>query len=297
MAGGDVVAHVNLDRVQVAVDGIAAVQVVEDDCFAELSPIAARSHHHPPIRDGENGFAHPTVQIHGSVNAVLPRRIESPAFTRLRIAAAHRRHSTERAHRVRREIRRWRRRLGVRNDRHRDAENDRQGSEGTLHGSFISADSSYLGRCSSPEGESPYPALQECPAGFPRQAAALISHQLNRRSDPAVQGDSLKKLFLAGLVAVLGFAPAFALAQAQAEEKMLVGQVQSVDETGTQITLTDGTKLLTPPGSILRPGVLEEGMVVVAVYREENGDKIWTKLSLRQGEPAPSTPGESPKRF
>ena len=43
----------------------------------------------------------------------------------------------------------------------------------------------------------------------------------------------MKKLMLAGLVAVLGFAPAFALAQAQAEEKMLVGQVQSVDETGT----------------------------------------------------------------
>jgi hypothetical protein len=125
----------------------------------------------------------------------------------------------------------------------------------------------------------------------------IDSHQLNRRSDPAVQGDSLKKLCLAGLVAVLGFAPAFALAQAQAEEKMLLGQVQSVDETGTEITLTDGTKLLTPPGSTLRPGVLEEGMVVVAVYREENGDKILTKLSLRQGKPAPSTPGESPKRF
>ena len=36
----------------------------------------------------------------------------------------------------------------------------------------------------------------------------------------------MKKLMLAGLVAVLGFAPAFALGQAQ--EKMLVGQVQSV---------------------------------------------------------------------
>ncbi len=107
----------------------------------------------------------------------------------------------------------------------------------------------------------------------------------------------MKKQILAGLVAVLGFAPAFALAQAQAEEKMLIGQVQSVDETGTAITLTDGTKLLTPPGSMLRPGALEEGMVVVAVYREENGDKILTKLSLRQGEQTPSTPGESPKRF
>jgi hypothetical protein len=135
------------------------------------------------------------------------------------------------------------------------------------------------------------------PPWIPTSGCGIDSHQLNRRSDPAVQGDSLKKLFLAGLVAVLGFAPAFALAQAQAEEKMLVGQVRSVDETGTEITLTDGTKLLTPPGSILRPGVLEEGMVVVAVYREENGDKILTKLSLRQGEPAPSTPAESPKRF
>jgi len=107
----------------------------------------------------------------------------------------------------------------------------------------------------------------------------------------------LKKLMLAGLVAVLGFAPAFALAQAQAQEKMLVGQVQSVDETGTEITLTDGTKLLTPPGAIIRPGALEEGTTVVAMYREENGDKILTKLSLRQSEPAPSTPSESPKRF
>jgi len=69
----------------------------------------------------------------------------------------------------------------------------------------------------------------------------------------------VKKLMLAGLVAVLGFAPAFALAQAQAEEKMLVGQVQSVDETGTEITLTDGTKLLTPPGSMLRPGAPRRG--------------------------------------
>src|SRR2546426_10188874 len=43
----------------------------------------------------------------------------------------------------------------------------------------------------------------------------MDSHQLiYRRSDPAAQGDSLKKLMLAGLVGVLGFAPAFALAQA-----------------------------------------------------------------------------------
>jgi len=105
----------------------------------------------------------------------------------------------------------------------------------------------------------------------------------------------LKKLMLAGLLAVLGFAPAIALAQAQADEKMVVGQVQSVDETGTKVTLTDGTKLLTPLGSVVRPGVLQEGTMVVAGYREENGDKVLTKL-LKRAEPAPPAPSESPKR-
>jgi hypothetical protein len=32
------------------------------------------------------------------------------------------------------------------------------------------------------------------------------------------------------------------------------------------------------------------------MYLEENGDKIVTKLSLKQSERAPSTPSESPKR-
>src|SRR5262245_59727189 len=100
---------------------------------------------------------------------------------------------------------------------------------------------------------------------------------------------------LAGLVAVLGFVPAAALAQAQAEEKMLVGQVQNVDETGTKITLADGTKLLTPPGSVVRPGTLQAGTMVVAGYREENGDKILTKL-LKPAEPVPPTPSKPTKR-
>jgi len=125
--------------------------------------------------------------------------------------------------------------------------------------------------------------------------ARIVTNLLTyRRSDPAAQGDSLNKLMLAGLVAVLGFAPAFALAQAQ--EKTLVGQVQSVDETGTKITLTDGTKLLTPLGSVIRPRALQGGTMLVAMYLEENGDKIVTKLSLWQSAPAPSTPSESPKR-
>jgi len=34
------------------------------------------------------------------------------------------------------------------------------------------------------------------------------------------------------------------------------------------------TKLVTPPGPALRPGVVTEDMTVVASYREENGAKI-----------------------
>ena len=55
----------------------------------------------------------------------------------------------------------------------------------------------------------------------------------------------MKKLLLAGLLAMVALAPTFAGAQTQAEEKMLVGEVQSIDQTGTQITLKDGTTLLT----------------------------------------------------
>ena len=103
----------------------------------------------------------------------------------------------------------------------------------------------------------------------------------------------MNKPMLAGLVAMLGFAPAFALAQAQ--QQVAVGQVQSVDETGTKITLTDGTKLLTPLGSVIRPRALQEGTMVLAMYLEEHGDKIVTKLSLKPSAPAPSTSSESPR--
>ena len=94
----------------------------------------------------------------------------------------------------------------------------------------------------------------------------------------------MKKLMLAGLVAMLGLAPvgsfSQAYAQAQPDEKVIIGEVQSVDESGTELTLTDGTRLLTPPGAMFRPGALQQGMQVVAVYREqENGNKILTRLA------------------
>src|SRR5215470_13633060 len=96
--------------------------------------------------------------------------------------------------------------------------------------------------------------------------------------------DPLKKLMLAGLIAALGLAQGVTFSQAQAqtqpEERVIIGEVQSVDESGTELTLTDGTTLLTPPGAMFRPGALQQGMQVVAVYREqENGNKILTRLA------------------
>lgn len=101
-------------------------------------------------------------------------------------------------------------------------------------------------------------------------------------------------LTLVGLVAVsaLALAPQYARAQALSEEKMLVGRVQSVDDSGTELTLADGTKLLTPPGAQFNPGALEKGMIVVAMYREaDDGRKVLTRLSRGHSEPV-----EEPKR-
>jgi hypothetical protein len=103
-----------------------------------------------------------------------------------------------------------------------------------------------------------------------------------------------KLLMLVGLVVLTGSVPLYALAQTQSEEKILVGQVQSVDESGTELTLADGTKLLTPLGAQFNPGALEKGMIVVAMYRErDDGRKVLIRLSRGQSEPVPEAPKRS----
>jgi hypothetical protein len=91
-------------------------------------------------------------------------------------------------------------------------------------------------------------------------------------------------------------------------EKRVEGQVKSVNPSGTEITLTDGTRLVAPRGAALRPGVIAEGMTVVASYTEENGQKVLTDLAVKEpsasppteprspGTPSP-TPPSSPKRY
>jgi Protein of unknown function (DUF1344) len=75
---------------------------------------------------------------------------------------------------------------------------------------------------------------------------------------------------------------------ARGAEKTVEGQVGSVDPSRTELTLTDGTKLVTPPGVVIRPGALTEGMIVVASYRELNGEKVMTGIAVKGKEPSGS---------
>jgi hypothetical protein len=80
-------------------------------------------------------------------------------------------------------------------------------------------------------------------------------------------------------------------------ERILEGQVKSIDPSGTEIILPDGTKLVVPPGATLKPGVLTEGATVVASYREQNGNKVLTGLMLTEPSApptGPTSPRESP---
>jgi NADPH-dependent 2,4-dienoyl-CoA reductase/sulfur reductase-like enzyme len=90
---------------------------------------------------------------------------------------------------------------------------------------------------------------------------------------------------------------------ASADEKMVQGQVRSIDPSEREITLTDGTTLVLPPGATLRPGALREGATVIARYREEQGKNVLIALALADPAtpgshaPSPAPPGESPKRY
>jgi uncharacterized protein DUF1344 len=97
----------------------------------------------------------------------------------------------------------------------------------------------------------------------------------------------------------------------QTPEKVIQGRVRSIDPAGAELTLTDGTRLIAPPGASIRPGTLTAGMTVIASYREENGDKVMTDLTVEEPaaspptdprppadpSPVPAPPRDSPKRY
>jgi Protein of unknown function (DUF1344) len=75
-------------------------------------------------------------------------------------------------------------------------------------------------------------------------------------------------------------------APAPESENAVEGRIENIDPSRTAITLSDGTKLVTPAGAVLKPGVVTEGMLVVASYREENGAKVLTGLTVKDRGPA-----------
>src|SRR5215813_1712006 len=79
--------------------------------------------------------------------------------------------------------------------------------------------------------------------------------------------DSVKKLMLAGLVAMLGLAPvgsfSQAYAQAQPDEKGIISEVHIGYDPEPERTRSDGTRLLPPPGAMFRPGALQQRTEVV----------------------------------
>lgn len=80
----------------------------------------------------------------------------------------------------------------------------------------------------------------------------------------------------------------------QGGEKTVEGKVQSINSSRTEITLTDGTKLVAPLGAALKPGVLSEGAIVIASYIEEDGKKVLTGLEMKEPSASPPTGPRSP---
>ena len=80
--------------------------------------------------------------------------------------------------------------------------------------------------------------------------------------------------------------PRGATTPASESENAAEGRIENIEPSRTAITLSDGTKLVTPAGAVLKPGVITEGMLVVASYREENGAKVLTGLTVKDRGPA-----------
>jgi hypothetical protein len=109
---------------------------------------------------------------------------------------------------------------------------------------------------------------------------------------------------VASAVVVAGSAVPAALAQTRAtpgaqpsqrgEEKIVQGQVKSIDPAGTELTLIDGMRLVAPPGAMITPGAVTEGMAVIASYREENGENVLTALAVEETSASPRSNPRSP---
>jgi Protein of unknown function (DUF1344) len=71
------------------------------------------------------------------------------------------------------------------------------------------------------------------------------------------------------------------------EEKIVQGQVKTIHPAGTELTLADGMRLVAPPGAMITPGAVTEGMRVIASYREQNGENVLTELAVEDPSASP----------
>jgi len=85
-------------------------------------------------------------------------------------------------------------------------------------------------------------------------------------------------------------APAPGMQKEQGKEHDVQGKIMSVDPSGKEVTLDNGTKLTIPEQIKVNRSALKEGATVQARYKEEGGNKVVTKITVR-----PEKRSEKPK--
>ena len=76
---------------------------------------------------------------------------------------------------------------------------------------------------------------------------------------------------------------------AMAEGKEVEGKVKSMDRSGKNVTLENGTKLTIPDSLKSARGALKKGAMIKATFEEKNGEKVATSIEVRSGESKPKS--------
>lgn len=79
-------------------------------------------------------------------------------------------------------------------------------------------------------------------------------------------------------------------APAAAAERSVTGEIQSIDPSGKELTLKDGTKLMLKN----KDEALKAGVTVVAKYTVENGKNMVTSLEVQAPAASPPTSPSPP---
>ena len=65
------------------------------------------------------------------------------------------------------------------------------------------------------------------------------------------------------------------------KEQEVQGKIMSVDPSGKEVTLDNGTKLMIPDKVKVNRSALKEGAMVKAAYKEEGGQKVVTRINVQ----------------